>query len=84
MYAVVHATCGHAASVSSDRAGSQKLKDLLHAGGYHQWRVRLLADETAIAAAAESLTESNTGTSCDICRVDQDRVLALINEGRPS
>ncbi len=83
MYAVVHATCGHAASVSSDEAGSQKLKDLLHAGGYHQWRVRLLADETAIAAAAESLAASNSGT-CDICRVDQDRVLALINEGRPT
>lgn len=76
--AVVHRDCGHACSVSDDRAGAERLQSMLAVGGYHQWRVRRIAPDDLEAVLTGLLTSDPQAGGCQTCRIDQDRVLALL------
>jgi hypothetical protein len=66
LYAVTHAHCGHPAAVSRDRARMEYRRDLLHAAGQRQWRVRVYTGPLPIPGAstvpgAEHCTTCGTG-----------------------
>mgnify|MGYP000860330314 CR=1 FL=1 len=75
-YGVVHRGCGHACATSPSRHHAEVLRGILSRGGCHQWRVLAYRDSEAFTAAVEVIVENPQG--CEVCRVDQDRVLALI------
>lgn len=75
-YGVVHRRCGHACATSPSRRHAEVLRMLLSRGGYHQWRVLAYRDSEAFKTAIEVIVGEPDG--CEVCGVDQDRVLALI------
>lgn len=73
LYALQHRTCGHISGAANNRALIEHRRAHLQAGGYYQWRVRIVNDEKA-------LTELVEGVVCDTCRIDPARGLLLHDE----
>lgn len=70
LYAIVHATCGHAGAVSSDRAAMEQLADRLHGLGQHRWRVRVAQGVEGQEATVEGLLTSDPNAAgCGTCNL---------------
>jgi hypothetical protein len=68
LYAVQHRVCGHVSATTTERTRAENTLALLVGAGYHQWRVRILAAEEAVAQVL-------TDTVCGTCKVDPQRGL---------